>query len=144
MTSRESCPQRRSKLHWTWKCLFSESNNDAWWQSVWYIVDWSLDEALRLAGDTQTTRGSRGSRTNTCLEGFPCNKKKQTSSATKEINCCLSVSCERDTLARDPSALFDLYPRWRHWAAALIQVIYPTQHCRESRWRTRKDGDLRK
>lgn len=36
MTSRESCPLR-SKLHWTWKCLFSESNNDAWWQSVRYF-----------------------------------------------------------------------------------------------------------
>lgn len=130
MTSREWCPQQRSKLHWTWKCLFSESDNDAWWQSVRYFVDWSPDKALRLAGDTQTTRGSRGSRTNTCLEGFPCNKK-QTLGATKQINCCLSVSCEQDALAQDPSALFDLDPCCRH-CAALAKVIYQTQHCRGS------------
>lgn len=94
------------------------------------FVDWSPDKALRLAGDTQTTRGSRGSRTNTCLEGFPCNKK-QTLGATKQINCCLSVSCEQDALAQDPSALFDLDPCWRH-CTALAKVIYQTQHCRGS------------
>lgn len=95
------------------------------------FVDRSPDKALRLAGDTQMTRGSCASRANTCLEGFPCNKK-QTPGPTKQIICCLSVSCEQDALARDPSALFDLDPCWRHWAAALVKGIYQTQHCRGS------------
>lgn len=140
MTSRESCPQRRCKLHWTWKCLFSESDNDAWRQSVRYFCELEPGHGLktcwRHAGDKKKSPA---------WKDFPVNNKNQQAlGATKQINCCLSVSCERDTLARDPPEPFDLDPCWRQWAAALVEVIYQTQHCRGSQWRTGKDGDLHK
>lgn len=42
-TSRESRPQPCSKLHWTLKCLLSETDDDAWWQMARNLVgqDWT-------------------------------------------------------------------------------------------------------
>lgn len=41
------------------------------------LEDRSQNRALRLAGNIQMTTGSRGSRTNLCLEGFPWDKKSE-------------------------------------------------------------------
>lgn len=91
MTSGESRPQQHLELHWTWKCLLIETDDNVWWQMAGNLLGWNR---TRFQDFLQKTKNPHQSRTKTCLKGFPSNK---TSS---------SVSCYEHTVPVTESLLW--------------------------------------